>query len=280
MRKLFFLASLVFLLSACGKGVDDEVLESLSTALESRWDYTDTLPKEVTVEELSKAVEIELNNLNDYEYTDYKDGDLFLLYEKYKNELNHIQIIMNGKSTDDPFFQLDWEEHMKNRKITLYEINRLHNINVSDKRKEILEELISEGELLFEQQKNNPESLSHKEVMSHLLGMTSKYSMAYTTGISSDEKLRYLNEAITDINLEMIEIEDKYDDGTPPTNKLLQLADTLLLSIDMEFTGDRQGAYEQAVNAGEIIGELSKEYLNGELPIGIKNMTGIENTNE
>lgn len=152
MKKLFFLFIFIFLLSSCGKKVDNEVLENLSTALEERWNYTDTLPKEVSVEELEKAVKIELDNLKKYDYEDFKDGDLFLLYNRYIMDLDLIATLMQGKSADDKSFQRQWEDHMNKRKITLYEINEIHEIVVSKEREDILNKLIAEGKTLYEKQ--------------------------------------------------------------------------------------------------------------------------------
>lgn len=110
----------------------------------------------------------------------------------------------------------------------------------------------------------------------YLNQMTTKYANAYTVSFTDEDKMKYLNEAITDINLAVQEIEDTYEEGTPPTEELLELADLLLQTIENEMLGDVDSAYESAYEAGVIIGDLSREYLDGELPIGIKLMTEKE----
>lgn len=104
----------------------------------------------------------------------------------------------------------------------------------------------------------------------YLNQMTAKYTSAFTVSITEEDKMKYLNEAITDINLAVLEIEDEYEEGAPPTDELFKLADLLLLNIEQVMTGEE--SYSTARDAGEIIGDLSREYLDGELPIGIQLM--------
>lgn len=117
--------------------------------------------------------------------------------------------------------------------------------------------------------------MSESGVNLYLQKLTGKYSSAYTIARTKEDKMKYLNEAITDINLAVYEIEDEYEEGTPPTKELLELAEHLLDIIDYEMLGENTKAYDSSYQAGIIIGELSDEYLDGELPIGIKLM--IEN---
>jgi len=113
-------------------------------------------------------------------------------------------------------------------------------------------------------------------VMLYMNQMTMNYSNAFTTSATKEDKMEYLNEAITDINLTVYEIEDEYKEGVPPTDELFQLADHLLDSIDFEMMGEGEEAGNSARDAGVIIGDLSREYLDGELPVGVKMMTGME----
>ena len=132
---------------------------------------------------------------------------------------------------------------------------------------------------MTEESEKRTEMLS-SGVSLYLQQMTSKYSSAFTMAFTKEDKMKYLNEAITDINLAVQEIEDEYEEGTPPTDELFKLADLLLDTIDYEMTGGSVGSDDSAYNAGLIIGDLSREYLDGELPIGIKLMTGKENAND
>ncbi|MEN2466722.1 hypothetical protein [Ornithinibacillus sp. JPR2-1] len=109
-----------------------------------------------------------------------------------------------------------------------------------------------------------------KGVEYYLNTMTNKYSSAFTLSTTNEEKAKYLNEAITDINLAVQDIEDNYEEGTPPTQELFDLADSLLKSIESELTGDSESAYDSSYDAGVLIRQLSDEYLGGELPFGIQ----------
>lgn len=116
------------------------------------------------------------------------------------------------------------------------------------------------------------DEMTEKAVMYYLTAMTANYSSAYTVAINKDQKNEYLNKAITDINIAMSEIENEYEEGVPPTSELLELGKILKLVIEADMLGDNEGAYEYAVKSGEIIGDLSREYLDGDLPIGIQYM--------
>lgn len=110
--------------------------------------------------------------------------------------------------------------------------------------------------------------------------MTGKYSSAYIAATTSEEKATYLVQAKNDINIAITEIEDEYEEGVEPTDELLELANHLLDAIDNELEGNPQEAYDNAFEAGEIIGSLSSEYLDGELPTGIKIMTEDKGTED
>jgi len=114
----------------------------------------------------------------------------------------------------------------------------------------------------------------------YLTLMTSKYSSAYNASLTNEDKMKHLNEAITDINIAVLEIEDEYEKGVAPTAELLKLADALLLTIENEMLSDSEGTYDSSRDAGVIIGDLSREYLDGELPIGIQVMTGKDNADD
>jgi len=116
------------------------------------------------------------------------------------------------------------------------------------------------------------EVMMNSKVKYYLSALTGSYAMAYNISSSDEDKMSRLNDAITDINLAVMEIEDEYTSDVEPTEDLLRLADLLLDIIDNELLGDLESAYENSVKAGEIIGKLSTDYLDGELPIGIKQM--------
>lgn len=117
--------------------------------------------------------------------------------------------------------------------------------------------------------------MTESGVMAYLMQMTNMFSNAYTTATTEEKKIEYLNEAITDINLAVYEIEDKYEEGTPPTDDFFKLANVLKDTIDNEMLGENNEAYENARKAGKLIGDISNNYLDGELPPALKFM--IEN---
>lgn len=107
------LALCLVILLGCGKKVDDEALQRIATGLENRWEYADKLPNEVTTEELEKAVQLELDELEDYEVDDFKDVHLYVLYDNYRRDLKLIKTLMLGKRADSLAFQEEWKEHME-----------------------------------------------------------------------------------------------------------------------------------------------------------------------
>jgi len=123
------------------------------------------------------------------------------------------------------------------------------------------------------------EEMLETEVMLYLSKMTNNYSSAFIATTSIDEKNEYLTKAITDINLAVLEIEDEFEEGAPPTKELFELAELLKIAIESEIAGDNENAHKYSHEAGAIIGDLSREYLDGELPTALKIMTGLDDAN-
>lgn len=244
MRRLFFLITLVFLLSACGEGVDEEVLESLSTALDIRWEYTETLPSEVSVEELERAVKIELENLPSYEYDDFNSGDLFVLYNSYIMDLELIQTLMTGKSANDLAFQKQWEDHMNQRKITLYEINEEAEINVSENNKHILKELIDEGENLYE----------NKDIYEYVEQMTYRVHEALRFTNGSFEQRSSLNAAEKRANTVIEDVRDNIVD-----ENLVELFEDLKTTVELAVKEGLEENYYSLESYIEVIDEIALE---------------------
>lgn len=118
--------------------------------------------------------------------------------------------------------------------------------------------------------------LTDKTVELYMHKMTAKYATAHTPYISKENRLKYLNEAITDINLVVHELEEEYNRDNETFEKLIDLSEALLNTIEYEMIDDTQTAYDHAYNAGVLIKELSDEYTNGEPPEPIKRMIGTE----
>lgn len=138
----------------------------------------------------------------------------------------------------------------------------------------------SEKESAKTKESEKQTEMTSTEVELYLTQMTNKYSLAFTASVTQEDKMNYLNEAITEINETVEEIQNKYENGTSPADELLELADILLDTIDYELRGNVEKAQDSAYESGVIIGDISREYLEGELPVGIQMMTGIENANE
>lgn len=116
------------------------------------------------------------------------------------------------------------------------------------------------------------EEMTDTAVKMYLSQMTGKYSLAFTTSANNEQKNNQLNEAITDINLAVIDIQDNYESSANAVSELIDLSEHLLDTINHELLGERESAYDSAYESGIIISELSNEYLDGELPVGIRNM--------
>ncbi|MCM3620465.1 hypothetical protein M3936_23195 [Sutcliffiella horikoshii] len=140
------LISILFLLflSGCssGSGIDEEVLENLSHSLEKRWEYTESLPEDLTIENLKMATEIELEILQEYDIDDFKDPTLYSRYNTYKSRLNLMSISLITAKVDSEVFIKKWKEHMEYRAKILYDINSKHPLNFSDNNKEIFNEVL------------------------------------------------------------------------------------------------------------------------------------------
>lgn len=112
--------------------------------------------------------------------------------------------------------------------------------------------------------------------MYYLTVMTSKYA---SIGIYEDGSLqqqKMLDEALTDVNIAVLEIEDKYDANIPAVKDLNRLAESLIYTINELQSGNYATTYENAKEVGGHIGEISRNYLDGELPAVIKSQTGLE----
>lgn len=114
--------------------------------------------------------------------------------------------------------------------------------------------------------------LTDKSVELYMHKMTSKYATAHTSYISKENRLKYLNEAITDINLVVNELKDEYDQENESVKKLIELSEALLNTIDYEMIDDAESAYDYAYDAGVLIKELSDNHTDGNLPEPIQRM--------
>lgn len=113
------------------------------------------------------------------------------------------------------------------------------------------------------------EVMDGETVSMYLDKMTDKYGKAYTVATTPEQRHKYLTGARGDICLAKVKIESAYEEGTPPTKELQELGDNLLNAIDGDYEGDPEKVKKYATNAGRIISDVSKEYCDGELPLGV-----------
>ncbi|SHH74614.1 hypothetical protein [Virgibacillus chiguensis] len=117
-------------------------------------------------------------------------------------------------------------------------------------------------------------------ILAYMEQMTGKYLSVGLYSDSKEKQQKHINEAITDVRLAKSEIEDQYKRNIPVIQDLLSLGDIIEESLNKLLVGDSSTEYEDSKRIGEIIGDISREYLDGELPSSVKIHTGIENSSE
>lgn len=183
MKKVLFVILSVLFLTACGadasSGVDNEAIQNISNGLEKRWEYTDQLPDEITIEELEEAVQIELDELEKYDVDDFKNFNLYTLYNIYRTDLEIIKTAMIGESIGSPQFQEKWKDHVENRAKTLYDLNANYDLNISDEYKDVFEEVLADSKYLVEAEKVEKELSKIKGISDFMVKVEDK-SIAIT----------------------------------------------------------------------------------------------------
>lgn len=124
------------------------------------------------------------------------------------------------------------------------------------------------------------QEMSSDNIILYMEQMTWRYSTSDTLNHTGEKELEYLTKAILDVQSSVLEIEHDYDSDIPVVQDLLELGAVIENALNKLRAGDKSTKYEDSVKSGEIIGDISKKYLNGELPPTIKRITGIENTND
>jgi hypothetical protein len=133
---------------------------------------------------------------------------------------------------------------------------------------------------------NDPETEDLKDEMlesrikAYMEQMTGKYILADTYENKSEQQQKLLNEALTEVNLATLEIEDEYNPDLPVVKDLNDLAESVSFAINELLSGEYSTKKENAVTIGGHVGDISRNYLDGELPPSIKGHTGKENAND
>jgi PBP1b-binding outer membrane lipoprotein LpoB len=120
------------------------------------------------------------------------------------------------------------------------------------------------------------DEMTEKAVMYYLTAMTSKYISIDNYESKSPQQQKMLDEALTDVNIAVLEIEDKYTADIPAVKDLNQLAESIIYAIKELQSGNYVTKHENAKEVGGYIGEVSRNYLDGELPAVVKAQTGLE----
>ena len=143
MKKVLFLFLSVLVLTACGNKVDEEALEKISQALENRWEYTEKLPDEISLEDLEVATRKELDILEKYDADQFKDTRLYILYDNYRRQLEQDLLLLVGADITSDAFTEKWAENREKRAKHLYDINSDYQLNISDGNNVIFEDVLA-----------------------------------------------------------------------------------------------------------------------------------------
>lgn len=149
MKKILCVVVSLLLLSACGIKVDDEALANLSQSLVKRWEYTDTLLKEVSKDELINAVQVELDTLQEFDIDDFKDITLYGALEIYESELSLVKSKMERMDFPSEEFEDEWTRHREKRAKVLHDIHQKHTLDIPDKYNENFNDVLSDAERLL-----------------------------------------------------------------------------------------------------------------------------------
>jgi len=149
MKRLLVIMSFSILLVSCSKSVDDEALTTLAQSLEKRWEFTSDLLETITEDDLEKATQIELNLLKQYTAEDFKDPNLFILYDDYIRVLKDMQEISQTMNIEDPDMFIQWREKIEIRAKILSDINSEYGIPVNEENIDTLNEVLEDAQVLL-----------------------------------------------------------------------------------------------------------------------------------
>ncbi|WBX81334.1 hypothetical protein PD280_06325 [Virgibacillus salarius] len=139
------------------------------------------------------------------------------------------------------------------------------------------------NETLKEESNTNDEEIEDKQdemlesaILSYMEQMTGKYLMVDTYETGSKEQQKALDKALTDVNIAVLDIEDKYDSNLPVVKELNNLAESVSFAINELIAGEYSTKVDNSEKVGTYVGEISRNYLDGELPPSVKVHTGME----
>lgn len=141
---------------------DKKFIAAVEKGLEKRWEYADStdIASLDTKKGYTKAISLELDEVKDFDNADFKDSKLKELALNYINALKDSLEVAKTHGTDS--FFTNWESVYNKRNETLIKINKIKEIKVSDKFKDNLDDVLTKGK---EVQNNN----NNKEKVQNLL---------------------------------------------------------------------------------------------------------------
>ena len=124
------------------------------------------------------------------------------------------------------------------------------------------------------------DEMSSAEILYYMEKMTWRYLSVDSFSHTGEKQLKYLTEATLDAKSSTLEIEYEFDRNIPVVPDLLKLGAVIEDALNELLMGDESTKYDNSVKIGQIIGDISREYLEGELPPTTKRLTGMENAND
>lgn len=130
-----------------------------------------------------------------------------------------------------------------------------------------------------EEVEEKKDEMSESEIMAYMDQMTGKYLLIDTYDDKSEGQQKQLDKALTEVNLAMLEIEDEYEPNIAVVKDLDKLAESIKFAINELLQGNYATKVDNSKEVGKHVGELSRAYLDGELPPIIKAVTGQDSAN-
>ncbi|WP_339147650.1 hypothetical protein [Sutcliffiella sp. BMC8] len=118
--------------------------------------------------------------------------------------------------------------------------------------------------------------MSENLAFAYLEQLTGNHLMLDIHEDGSPEKNKALDLALTELNITTTEIKDEYNQDSPIVKDLLEISDVIRFSIDEMLMGEYSTKYENSVQAGGLVGDFSRTYLEGKVPPTLRAVTGIE----
>ena len=140
---------------------DSEFINSLSKALQKRWDLNDkyeekeediTIGSDEQYDYYTKLVNAELDELEKYKDLKFENSKLQELVIKYINLLNQQKDSLQYLKVDYDKFDKEWQDAYNQRTQLIIEFTENYDLTVDDKYKDTLNQLLTNGKLVNEEE--------------------------------------------------------------------------------------------------------------------------------